>query len=122
MSKGRKILYSLLAVWIGGIVLFVILFGFKSHKAPDVASGIFSPTDEFKLDTWFKLGPIAFNKGVLYLLLAAGITHRGDAVHRQAPAAAPRPPAGRGRGVLQLHPWHVDRKTSTRTCSASTSR
>jgi F-type H+-transporting ATPase subunit a len=73
-TKGRKVLYSVLAAWIGGIVLFIILFGFKSHKAPSVASGVFSPTDEFKLDTWFKLGPIAFNKGVLYLLLAAGIT------------------------------------------------
>jgi F-type H+-transporting ATPase subunit a len=73
-TKGRKVLYSVLGAWIGGIVLFIILFGFKSHKAPSVASGVFSPTDEFKLDTWFKLGPIAFNKGVLYLLLAAGIT------------------------------------------------
>jgi len=61
-------------VWVGGIVLFVILFGVAAHKAPEVASNVFSPTNEFKLDTWFKLGPIAFNKGVLYLLLAAGIT------------------------------------------------
>jgi len=74
MSQGKKILYSVLGAWIGGIVLFIILFGFKSHKAPAVASSIFSPTDEFKLDTWFKLGPIAFNKGVLYLLIAAAIT------------------------------------------------
>jgi F-type H+-transporting ATPase subunit a len=74
MSKGKKILYSVLATWIGGIVVFIILFGFKSHKAPDVASGAFSPTNEFKLDTWFKLGPVAFNKGVLYLLITAAIT------------------------------------------------
>jgi F-type H+-transporting ATPase subunit a len=74
MSQGKKILYSVLGVWIGGIVLFIILFGFKSHKAAAVASGVFSPTDEFKLDTWFKVGPIAFNKGVLYLLITAGIT------------------------------------------------
>jgi F-type H+-transporting ATPase subunit a len=39
-----------------------------------VASGVFSPTDEFKLDTWFKLGPIDFNKGVLYLLMSVGLT------------------------------------------------
>ncbi len=52
----------------------LILFGFKGHKVPAVASGVFSPTDEFKLDTWFKVGPIAFNKGVLYLLIAAGLT------------------------------------------------
>jgi F-type H+-transporting ATPase subunit a len=74
MSKGKKILYSVLATWIGGIVVFIILFGFKSHKAPSVASGAFSPTNEFKLDTWFKLGPVAFNKGVLYLLITAAIT------------------------------------------------
>jgi F-type H+-transporting ATPase subunit a len=74
MSKGRKILYAVVGAWLGGIVLFVILFGLTSHKAPDVANSVFSPTDEFKLDTWFKVGPIAFNKGVLYLLLAAGIT------------------------------------------------
>lgn len=74
MTQGRKILYSVLGVWIGGIVLFVILFGLTAHKAPSVASGVFSPTDEFKLDTWFALGPIAFNKGVLYLLITVGIT------------------------------------------------
>jgi F-type H+-transporting ATPase subunit a len=74
MSQGRKVLYRFLGVWIGGIVVFVILFGVTAHKAPSVASSVFSPTDEFKLDTWFKLGPIAFNKGVLYLLITAGIT------------------------------------------------
>jgi F-type H+-transporting ATPase subunit a len=74
MSKGRKILYGVLAAWIGGIVIFAILFGITSHKAPSVKNNVFSPTDEFKLDTWFSLGPIAFNKAVLYLLLTAGIT------------------------------------------------
>ena len=74
ISNGKKILYSVLGVWIGGIVVFVILFGITAHKAPSVASGVFSPTDEFRLDTWFKVGPIDFNKGVLYLLMAVGIT------------------------------------------------
>jgi F-type H+-transporting ATPase subunit a len=74
MSQGRKIGYSVLGVWLGGIVLFAVLFGVTAHKAPTVASGVFSPTNEFKLDTWFKVGPIAFNKGVLYLLLTVGIT------------------------------------------------
>lgn len=74
MSQGRKVLYWFLGVWLGGIVLFVILFGVTAHKAPAVASNVFSPTNEFKLDTWFKLGPVAFNKGVLYLLITAGIT------------------------------------------------
>ncbi len=74
MSKGKKVFLSVLAAWIGGIVVFVILFGIKPHKAPDVVSGVFSPTNEFKLDTWFKLGPVAFNKGVLYLLITVAIT------------------------------------------------
>jgi F-type H+-transporting ATPase subunit a len=74
MSPLRKILYAVAGVWVGGIVLFVILFGVTAHKAPDVADNVFSPVNEFKLDTWFKIGPIAINKGVLYLLLAAGIT------------------------------------------------
>ena len=42
MSEGKKLLYAILGAWIGGIVLFIILFGFKSHKAPAVASGVFS--------------------------------------------------------------------------------
>jgi F-type H+-transporting ATPase subunit a len=74
MSKLRKIGYGVLGTWIGGIVVFVILFGVTSKKAPAVASEAFSPTNEFKLDTWFKVGPIAFNKGVLYLLLTVAIT------------------------------------------------
>jgi F-type H+-transporting ATPase subunit a len=74
MSESRKVLYGFLAVWLGGIVLFAILFGVTAHKAPSVASGVYSPTDEFRLDTWFSVGPIAFNKAVLYLLLTVGIT------------------------------------------------
>ena len=74
MSTKRKIGLSVFGVWFGGIVLFVVLFGVTAHKAPDVASSAFSPVDEFRLDTWFKAGPVAFNKGVLYLLLTAGIT------------------------------------------------
>ncbi|HWX74967.1 MAG TPA: F0F1 ATP synthase subunit A, partial [Solirubrobacteraceae bacterium] len=74
MSTKRKIGWSVFGVWFGGIVVFAILFGVTAHKAPDVANSVFSPTNEFKLDTWFKVGPVAFNKGVLYLLLTVGIT------------------------------------------------
>jgi F-type H+-transporting ATPase subunit a len=74
MSTKRKIILSVVGVWFGGIVLFVVLFGVTAHKASDVASSAFSPVDEFRLDTWFKAGPVAFNKGVLYLLLTTGIT------------------------------------------------
>ncbi|HEV2981409.1 MAG TPA: F0F1 ATP synthase subunit A [Solirubrobacteraceae bacterium] len=74
MSRGKKILLSVVALWLGGIVFFVAVYGFKGHKVAEVASGAFSPVDEFKLETWFKAGPIAFNKGVLYLLITAAIT------------------------------------------------
>ena len=73
-SKAKKIGFSVLAVYILGLILFAVIFGVKSHKAPTVASGVFTPVDEFRLDTWFKLGPVPFNKGVLYLLLTCGFT------------------------------------------------
>jgi F-type H+-transporting ATPase subunit a len=74
MSTLKKIVYSVGAAQLGGVVFFILVYGFKGHKAPAVASGAFSPVDEFKLDTWFKAGPVAFNKGVLYLLITVVIT------------------------------------------------
>lgn len=74
MSRGKKIFLAVVAAWLGGVVFFVVLYGFKGHKAAEVASGAFSPVDEFKLDTWFKVGPVAFNKGILYLLITAALT------------------------------------------------
>jgi F-type H+-transporting ATPase subunit a len=74
MSSSRKILLGVGAAWLAGIIFFVAIVGFGSAKAPSVATGVYSPTDEFKLDTWFSAGPIAFNKGVLYLILATVIT------------------------------------------------
>ena len=74
MSPAKKIGWSIFAVWLLGIVFFAVIYGIKPHKAKSVADNVFSPTNEFKLDTWFKLGPIDFNKGVLYLLITVGIT------------------------------------------------
>jgi F-type H+-transporting ATPase subunit a len=74
MSKVKKISLSLVALWLGGLIFFIAVFGFKSHKAPSVVSQVFTPTNEFKLDTWFSAGPVDFNKGVLYVILAAIIT------------------------------------------------
>jgi F-type H+-transporting ATPase subunit a len=73
-SKLRKVLYGLAAFYVLGLVFFIAVFGFKPHKAAAVKSGIFTPTNEFKLDTWFSVGPVDFNKGVLYVILAALIT------------------------------------------------
>jgi F-type H+-transporting ATPase subunit a len=34
----------------------------------------FQPTEEFRLEPWIELGPFDFNKAVLYLLIACGLT------------------------------------------------
>jgi F-type H+-transporting ATPase subunit a len=73
-SKTKRILLSLAGLWLLGLVFFIGVLGFKPHKAAEVASGVFTPTNEFKLDTWFAVGPVDFNKGVLYLILAAAVT------------------------------------------------
>jgi F-type H+-transporting ATPase subunit a len=74
LTQTKAILYGLLGLWAAGVIFFVIVYGFKPHKAADVQSGAFSAIGEFRLDTWFSAGPIAFNKGVLYVLLAAAVT------------------------------------------------
>ena len=74
MSSGKKIGLSLVSLWLGGLIFFIAVFGFKPHKAPEVINNVFTPTNEFKLDTWFSVGPVDFNKGVLYVILAALIT------------------------------------------------
>ena len=76
-------------MWVGGIALFAILFGVAAHKAPEVASNVFTPIDEFKLDTWFKLGPIRLQQGGP--VSAAGRRHhdRADDLHRQTPEERP---------------------------------
>jgi F-type H+-transporting ATPase subunit a len=74
MSKGKKVLLTVGGLWLAGLIFFIAVLGFKPHKAHDVATGVFSPTGEFKLDTWFAVGPVDFNKGVLYVVIAAVIT------------------------------------------------
>ncbi len=74
MSQGKKILLSLGSLLARRPHLLHRGLRLQPHKAPEVASGIFTPTNEFKLDTWFSLGPIDFNKGVLYVLMAGVIT------------------------------------------------
>jgi F-type H+-transporting ATPase subunit a len=74
MSNRSKLIYGFAILWLGGTIVFAVVLGIASHKAAAVVSGTFSPIDEFKLDTWAKIGPIAINKGVLFVLLTAGIT------------------------------------------------
>ena len=74
MSPLKKAMLGALGFYVVGLIFFIAVLGFKSHKAPAVASGVFTPTNEFKLDTWFSVGPVHFNKAVLYVILAAVIT------------------------------------------------
>ena len=91
-------------------MFFAIIYGVTAHKAPSVASGAYSPTDEFKLDTWFSLGPIAFNKAVLYVLLTVADDGRDHDLHRRPPEGATGSAPGRGRVVLQPQPGDVERQ------------
>jgi F-type H+-transporting ATPase subunit a len=69
MSKTRQTLYAILVIYLVGAIGFVVAFGIKGHKNES-----FKVIDSFHLLTWFKIGPIAFNKGVLYLVIAAALT------------------------------------------------
>ena len=69
-SKAKKIGYGILLVYVLGIVGFAVGFGVKGHKNES-----FKVIDAFHLETWFHIaGPLNFDKGVLYLLLATGLT------------------------------------------------
>jgi len=70
MSTRRKIAFSILGVYIFGMVLIVAVFGAKRND-----NEAFSPQNEFKLDPWFALpGPFDLNKGVFYLFVATALT------------------------------------------------
>jgi F-type H+-transporting ATPase subunit a len=68
MSKTRKILYSVGGVYVLGIVLLVIIFGF-GHK-----NNTFQIQNEFQLINWVHLGVFSINRAVVYLFLAAVLT------------------------------------------------
>jgi F-type H+-transporting ATPase subunit a len=70
MSRRNQILIGVVGVYVLGLVAFGLIFGLESHKNEHYS--IVSP---FKLDTWFHLvGPLDFNKGVLYLLITTALT------------------------------------------------
>jgi F-type H+-transporting ATPase subunit a len=68
MSSRNRVLWSLLAIYVVGIVGLVILFGF-GHK-----NNSFQIQNEFKLVSWVSLGVMSINRAVLYLFLAAILT------------------------------------------------
>jgi F-type H+-transporting ATPase subunit a len=70
VSKGRKIGLAIFGIYLLTIFLVVIIFGFSRQDNEE-----FQPQNEFKLDTWIDLpGPLDFNKGVLYLIIAGVLT------------------------------------------------
>ncbi len=70
LTSAKQIGYAVGAVYVLGLIGFIIGFGFRGHK-----NTTFSIIDAYHVTTWVHLfGPINFNKGVLYLLLTAGIT------------------------------------------------
>jgi F-type H+-transporting ATPase subunit a len=70
LSRTRKILLGVFAVYLLTIFVVVLIFGAKRQDNNE-----FQPQREFKLDTWVNLpGPFDINKGVLYVCLAALLT------------------------------------------------
>jgi F-type H+-transporting ATPase subunit a len=70
MTSRNKILLGVLGIYVAALVLVVAFFGFTRRDNEE-----FQPQSEFELDTWVNLpGPMDFNKGVLYLLLAGVLT------------------------------------------------
>ncbi len=68
MSTTRKVLLWSTAVYLGGIVLLVVIFGF-GHK-----NNSFQIQNEFKLVNWVNLGVFSINRAVVYLFIAAVLT------------------------------------------------
>jgi F-type H+-transporting ATPase subunit a len=69
MSTGRKIFYSVLGIYVGGLVLLLIIFGASGHKNNE-----FQIQNEFKLTNWIDLGVFSINRAVLYLFISALLT------------------------------------------------
>ncbi len=69
MSRVQKVLLAIGAFYLFGIVLLVLIYGFKQNKNPT-----FQIQNEFKLVNWVSLGLFSINRAVLYLFLAALLT------------------------------------------------
>jgi F-type H+-transporting ATPase subunit a len=70
MKTRNKILLGVLGFYVISLVLLLVIFGFTRTDNKE-----FKPQEEFKLDTWINLpGPLDFNKGVMYILIAGILT------------------------------------------------
>jgi F-type H+-transporting ATPase subunit a len=68
MTTKMKLLIGF-GVYLLGCIVIVVATGW--HRTQNES---FHPQNEFKLDTWFSIGPIHFNKAVMYILIAAILT------------------------------------------------
>jgi F-type H+-transporting ATPase subunit a len=68
MTKTRKLFYGIGAVYLLLAIGAAVFLGSAGKNTE------FKPQNEFRLDTWFSIGPIHFNKAVLYLVLAGILT------------------------------------------------
>jgi F-type H+-transporting ATPase subunit a len=70
MSRRRKITYGIVLVYLAGLIAISIIFGIHTHK-----NNTYNIVSPYQLVTWVHLiGPLNFNKGVLYLLMTAVLT------------------------------------------------
>jgi F-type H+-transporting ATPase subunit a len=68
MTNTRKLLWSIFGVYVAGILLLVVIFGF-GHK-----NNSYKIQNEFKLDNWVHLGVFSINRAVVYLFVATILT------------------------------------------------
>jgi F-type H+-transporting ATPase subunit a len=67
MSRRSKVLIGV-GIYLALGILLAVLLGSEGKNEE------FKPQNEFKLTTWFSLGPIDFNKAVMYVLIAGILT------------------------------------------------
>jgi F-type H+-transporting ATPase subunit a len=56
------------------VVPFALLLAGPAAALAITINDAFRPQDEFKLDPWFSIGPIEFNKAVFYVIVATALT------------------------------------------------
>ncbi|HYZ82563.1 MAG TPA: F0F1 ATP synthase subunit A [Solirubrobacteraceae bacterium] len=68
MSNTRKVLWGIFGVYMVGILLLIVIFGFghQNHE--------FQIQNEFKLIDWVHLGIFSINRAVLYLFISTVLT------------------------------------------------
>jgi F-type H+-transporting ATPase subunit a len=68
LSTKQKV-FGILGFYVLGAIVITLITGWSRSDNTD-----FQPQNEFKLDTWFSVGGVHFNKAVMYLFIAAFLT------------------------------------------------